>query len=1027
MATVFNDGLVLTWVNDPSPGMRVLSGAGTQTVTFTSEIWSRVPARLEQGAPAEYQKLARSGDFGPWWLNACGGEQPGVRRFRVQTASTEWERPWEAMVSALDPSRWGDVSVIRQIEGDEAPGHPSELSDALSVLVLQGAPTGPNLDILNLDAEFQLIARAYEERDFTVQQAVSPPIAEKSSFLELDSLLLKHRPSVLWFSGHARPSPPGLLLSDGHWLTPEELASSIQRTTAQHGRTPIYAVLWACNTGSAERFAISMPAPPFVDVLFDRGVSALLAAQAPLSEAAARRVAAHVFASLASGRPLDHGVARARGDLMRVSGARLLEDIDWVCPVVWSKGSPPPTLTWVDGREQKAQNQSTAWKLLPASLSDLPIEAAPREQIVPWPDVSRLWIKSSVPGASDARLHWAKRVLARQRRTEKTVLWFDFSSTLSEPKPAYLAIREWAEAIGRKVEHDDDRNRLIRTAAQEITADHEKGWKSLCSRAEFILAMIEPPEREPEWLWKGLRDGSNACAIVLAKDYPEDRAQETWEVDAVMEGVATVDPTELKALGGLAVLNHPAARSDIQAATSEDPGKWIDGGMLVETSSGCVMPASLAENVVSQLGPEAVKDAHHLAYTFLDGMVAQRKMIEQPREDILLARWRHAQASQWPEAIRADGTNLLRLYARQDRAAAFLGILENVVSEQRFLPEELKINAAWAYLNMGNADAAKSWLNLLEPDDLEPLVASRWYATAAEVEKSSGQRGSKQSARPYLEQALSALEGEQIEDAVRQRLRIRHDIARLVHFFGKEPQTAVPLYEQVATEWDAVPFAELDQAITRRNLAEALMDCSRLAEAEGEVGKARRLIPNWTRHAVVSELEYLDGRLAIRLTLGEAEIRSRFENCREMALATNNMMMVAIVESRLFWRADPGQDSAGLFDDAGWGVCAQRLSVFERHAWAARVQVDGRLRAAHRLGKRGERALALKELAEAKRLIERNPDFDQGSDQRRIVALFAGLSLYDNPGSWDQLKQKPWAEKWLTEYDEPKKAWELAG
>jgi tetratricopeptide (TPR) repeat protein len=684
-------------------------------------------------------------------------------------------------------------------------------------------------------------------------------------------------------------------------------------------------------------------------------------------------------------------------------------------------------LIWVDGREQKAQNQGTAWKLLPTSLGELPLDATPGEQVAPWPNVSRLWIKSSVPGGSDSRLRWVKRVLARQRHTDKTILWFDFSSTLSEPKPAYLTIREWAEAIGRKLGHDDDRNRLIRNAAQEIAADHEKGWKSLCSRAELILAMIEPPECEPEWLWSGLRDGSDACAIVLAKDYPENRAQESWRVDALTEGPATVDPNQANALAGLAVLSHPAARSDIQAASAQDPGKWIDGGILVETVSGCMMPASIAETVVSHLGPDALKDAHHLAYTFLDGMVAQRKMIEKPREDILLARWRHAQASQWPEAIRADVTNLLRLYARQDRAVAFLGILENAVSEQRFFPEELKINAAWAYLNMGNADAAKSWLNLLEPDDLEPVVASRWYATAAEVEKSSGQRGSKKEAQDYLEKALAALEGEQLDDAVRQRLRIRHDIARLVHFFGKEPQTAVPLYEQVATEWDAVPFAELDQAITRRNLAEALMDCSRLAEAEGELGRARRLIPNWTRHSVVAEVEYLDGRLAIRLNRGEAEIRRRFENCREMALQTNNMMMVAIVESRLFWRADPGQDSAGSFDDARWDVCAQRLSVFERHAWAARVQVDGRLRAARRLGKRGERIRALKELANAKRLIEKNPDFDQGSDQQRIVVLFSGLSLYENPGAWDQLKQQPWAEKWLSEYDEPKKAWELAG
>jgi hypothetical protein len=41
--------------------------------------------------------------------------------------------------------------------------------------------------------------------------------------------------------------------------------------------------------------------------------------------------------------------------------------------------------------------------------------------------------------------------------------------------------------------------------------------------------------------------------------------------------------------------------------------------------------------------------------------------------------------------------------------------------------------------------------------------------------------------------------------------------------------------------------------------------------------------------------------------------------------------------------------------------------------------------------------------------------------------LFAGLTLYDDSASWDQLKKERWAQDWLAKYDEPKKAWELAG
>ena len=133
-----------------------------------------------------------------------------------------------------------------------------------------------------------------------------------ASLDSLPAVLIEHRPSVLWFSGHGRDDPAGLLLADNHWLTPEQLCSALLDVAAQGGRTPLYVILWACQTGSPARFAARGPAPEFVKALHEVGVTAILASQAPLSDKAALLAAKHVLSALAAGRPLDHA-ARAFG------------------------------------------------------------------------------------------------------------------------------------------------------------------------------------------------------------------------------------------------------------------------------------------------------------------------------------------------------------------------------------------------------------------------------------------------------------------------------------------------------------------------------------------------------------------------------------------------------------------------------------------------------------------------------------------------------------------------------------------
>jgi tetratricopeptide (TPR) repeat protein len=505
--------------------------------------------------------------------------------------------------------------------------------------------------------------------------------------------------------------------------------------------------------------------------------------------------------------------------------------------------------------------------------------------------------------------------------------------------------------------------------------------------------MIEPPDHNADWLWGGLRNGGRAQVVVLGADYPDQRVEEGWEVDALINHSVDFDHSEMATLSAIALLSVPAARRDIEIKIGQTIHPWIEKGM--------------AEFLVNALSSSACAEAHRLAYTFLDGEVVHRKLDERPREDILRARWHHAQAAGWTEAILEGCTNLLRLYREQSRAAAYLGILETAVSLQRNLPDDTKIGAAWAYLVAGMPKEALDWLTLLKPGDLEPVDEAEWYSLRAEIEK-SGRQGSKEAAKSFLNQALSALAGESGESIDRQRLICRHELARLTHFFERDPAAAIEQYEQVEQDWQTVRFADLERAITIRNLAEAMMDCRQLDDAESCITKARALIPTWTQHPVVAELEYLSGRLAIRCQLHEKEIIRRFQICLEKARLTNHLVMVVIVEVRLFWCTDLGQESATMFDDTKWGFLSGKLTSFERHNWVARVFINGRLRAARRLSGRGELSKARLELIDALRLIDASPDFDQGDDRRRIVVLYAGLNLYDGTTTnwWDLLKER---------------------
>src|SRR5262249_53465491 len=154
---------------------------------------------------------------------------------------------------------------------------------------------------------------------------------------------------------------------------------------------------------------------PFVEVLLECGVEAVLATQNPLSDAAATILARSVFSGLANGHPLDHAVARSRHYLHAIAVGAEQDATLWACPIAWSAGRLPPNLEWGDGREGVAQRQTLGRKLLPARLrSD-----AVSERQVPsvWTSESRIW--TTAVRSTAILVDWASDVLALQRATAK--------------------------------------------------------------------------------------------------------------------------------------------------------------------------------------------------------------------------------------------------------------------------------------------------------------------------------------------------------------------------------------------------------------------------------------------------------------------------------------------------------------------------------------------------------------------------------------------------------------------------------
>lgn len=1021
---------------DPSGKWIVKSNQDTrmEEVAFDASLWADAPKSLEKGAADKYRELARAGEHGAWWPDVCAGPDagdsrtPGIRRFIVDTEPEHWERPWEAMVASLLERRWPDVSFVRRVGGYTDIPQKQEIGERLRILFLSGADDDPTYGDLDLDTELEQLEETREKLDKTVKCLIDPIVAEKPTTDNLVDLIKNAQANCIWFSGHARSDPPGLLLADKTWLTPEQFSKAIETAG---GPIPVYVALWACRTGQLEKFAAPRTAPPFIAALAQLGVSSVLATLGLFNNAVVPTLSRELLANLAVGRPLDHALARARAVVMKEQipeGDRQ----DWVCPVAWCVHTPPEKVHW-SPNTLPARRKVLSQRLLPDGLEALPPAGGSAATQV-WSDADKIWIKARRDAVS--RSTWLGLVMDYQARSDAPVLVIDFDGRSPE-----RVLRDWAENFQKVADEIDDPDGQLRYLAEKLKENTQDGWSAFCQFGLASLGLMQPPEDTPNWFWTSLQE-DGLTAFVLSEDFPVNRAAEGWKFDT-MDPQKHPDKTKLNlkpAANVFAVLGYPVDPLLLRESldiSQEVFSKWLDAGIVVRTRAGCIMPISKAhENAQHLTGPEFL-EAHRLAFGILyeqcERMFNQRRL----NEEILKACLHHANSSEEDSFIVHASERILQLYRGERRASALLGVFSSIRRLWDQLQPDMMLGVSWAHLNVGEPDSARYWLEKSDLEDFDRPDQVTYHMLLAEAHKSSGETGSKEAAKDAIETAVSLAEEDKDEASRRVLLRARHELARFTHFVDYDPGGAIRLYNDIVNDWSEFQGANLDLAIALRNLAEAHLDVgdtqvddreAQYKEAEFNLRRARDMLPADSADPVVTEIEYVAGRLLQRRSEDNRAVITQFERCEKVGEQTNNIMRAAIARARLFWLKALSVEESKSFDPGNWDERAEELSPFDRHGWVARVTVNGHLRCARRLLAAGLNRQARGYLMQAKGILDDNPDFDRGKDRQRIVQVQAGLSLASkNPAAWDELrKMYDWSMDYLSDtgWTDAETAWE---
>ena len=1019
------------WEVEERPG----SGRLRQYLFSWWRLW-RLPRQLRDPAlPGRFDQLVQGAAGFEFWLGARFGE-PRETIFLLRFPRLAWTVPWELLLAkkqAVTGSAY-QASFVRQPDF-EAGSAATAIDRPLRSLILLG-DDGARLGTrwrLDLHQEVRILDDTWNRLDTSVQRRIERPIVERPASSQLIQLIAKARPDVLWFSGHGRAGlSPGLLFRDG-WIAAKAFAKSV----ADSGRPPLYAVFWACDTGApgdAKRDDLGARYPILCRELLKVGTSAVLAMQAPIRDASALLMARELFDHLAAGMPLVQASARARTNLLG-AGLRLAHPLDWASPVVWSASPPAERLQWNLAPQPLVQLQVLGRQVLQrlhpgAAVADHGFTELERQRAEAWAagDGSKMWVAGS--GAESEHLYyWARALQAIQWRTERFVLAVDLE--LESPNDDLgKALQEWAASLLRWRQPEDLPQEVDRVL-QGLEHQPTSGWRDLCRLKRLFLAVCfrrgSSGFPAPDWFWQPLLDPEGPPVAVLSEQHVEPAPQGVWILDKLEEvdDVAWRDRFEEivgrapRLARALAVLDSPQHTSDLQVA--DGPGArsleaWQGGeSLLVATPSGLVLSATARRLMRDGMDPECLRDAHlDCARILIHSTLAASESRQEELLEHLVA------GGRVPDALQV-AAGLCRHHAERGNPFGVVRTLRRLGRDQRKLPMNARLSAAWAFLRLGRDPAAEIWLR-----DSAPATAgdqARYHALCAEIYKN---RGDRDGALREIDAAIAAAQRAAAEPqaflvGADRRLRaLRQDRARILQYLFGRLQEAAAEYERLIAEWNGEPDAELDQAAALRNQAECLDDLAASADggrrqrARDLLADAQRLADRHPQSPIHAEVLYQQAKFAEH-DRNTSKALVDLERCHDAALEARYYMLAAIVENRRFWLGE--EDPASAPDR--WRPIAEVLEGFPYHGWAVRTLLTGRLRAARRLMTLGRGTEALSLLAANERDFRRHPSFTMGSDRFRIAATFAGMERLALAGGEDErpwsrfLRQNAWAAEWL--------------
>lgn len=265
--------------------------------------------------------LLNGGELVEAWRQDVGTIVLDVRADRLRAL------PWELLVDNDDkcPFSRAEQPAVRSTL--PYPLDPPELSVPIHLMIVVGDPEDPAVDSA---AEIDAIYRGLRGAPccWQVDVLVKP---SREELLEAFAEVLPH---VFHFVGHgtsAGGAPALKIVADsGEWdLTARFVARALG------GAPPRLVVLNACRT--AGRTAVRGVS----DAFLKEGAAAVVSTQGDVASTAAVRFAESLYRELASGRPVDVAVARARGKLEFATG---MSPSDWALPVVETAAEPGSVL-----------------------------------------------------------------------------------------------------------------------------------------------------------------------------------------------------------------------------------------------------------------------------------------------------------------------------------------------------------------------------------------------------------------------------------------------------------------------------------------------------------------------------------------------------------------------------------------------------------------------------------------------------------------------------------------------------------